>query len=76
MAPDTYVAEDGRPLIPGRFDIPEYGDAGVVWQESMDGLGSAIIQAKGREEGRCRIGQWWRGKWEVGYHGIWGCWRE
>jgi hypothetical protein len=70
MAPDTYVAEDGlgqqhlegRLLVPGRFDDPEYGDAGVVGLESIGG-GSTLIQAKKR--GRA-VGAWQRGNWEVG----------
>jgi hypothetical protein len=33
-----------------RFDAPAQGNAGWVGQERVDGWGSTLIEAKGREE--------------------------
>jgi hypothetical protein len=41
-------------LVLGRFDAPEYGDAGAVGMKSVDRWVNTLIQAKGR--GRANVG--------------------
>jgi hypothetical protein len=36
----------------------------------VNGWGSTLIQAKGRREDGWEMGDWWRGNWELGYHGM------
>jgi hypothetical protein len=39
-----------------------------MWQESVSGSGSTLIEAKGSEERANVIGDLWMGNREVGYH--------
>jgi hypothetical protein len=56
--------ERGRPLILGR--MLELWDR-RVW---VGGWGSTLIQANGREKGRCGVQGWQRSNQEVGYRGM------